>query len=295
MNETYMHRVIIALLLLLVILTGVNMFVVNAQFSSIGNILRSQAPVGSGLEPVKVVQESVINAGGEAKVLMRLETGLGLGRLSFSHACIGQVVYKNPGADMDGEYPMAYCKGENVLSVTHNNELPVELLRVTSSDVENAPLLQKVQPAGHAQEFDYVLISFGPNACALNDDFCGAGMPENYVTYLMNDELKIVKALKNYPMYGSAVLGNMRAAFITARCGGAGCDAAPIVGYNLLSDTVKNLTTESAGGELNAKDVRGIKLPVWKSLRYVSSQDKFEAVYLGVDGAEKKILIDGNF
>ena len=105
MNESFTHRVIITLLVLLVVLTGVSMYVVNSQLKSISQSLQTST--------VSMLNQACVSSGGEwqsgACVCERdyfLENGMCMGQdgmtaKELNEVKIGQERLMNPVGSTD--------------------------------------------------------------------------------------------------------------------------------------------------------------------------------------------------
>lgn len=139
-----------------------------------------------------------------------------------------------------------------------------------------------------------IFISYKPSCASTGD--CGAGMATNDVTYVFHSKDASVQPIANFPPNGKPLWNAIftKALFIPETCGGAGCDLAPIIGYDLVKDSPKDVTVEKGVGlgqdstASDATDPVGDRLPVWKSVEWIAG-DTFNATLIKVDGTLKQV------
>lgn len=159
----------------------------------------------------------------------------------------------------------------------------------------NAPFLLKVEELNFSRGPARLVISFAPQSCLLDESYCGAGMPDNYVTGTYTSEPDRgqpagYKALNNFPQYGKPIWSAEGFSVLSYpnTCGGAGCGLGPISVYSLITDSSHDVTTEKAAEEPWANDVSGHRLPYWKDLRW-SGPGEFTVTLVDAAGREREI------
>ncbi len=211
--------------------------------------------------------------------------------MKFEYRCRGDVRQGNM-EDADTSYCIGIYK---LVLVTPLGEKTLETGYAESP--ANAPYGMTAEYKSYARGSARVIISFAAGGCRLDNDLCGAGGPDNLITGNYNMELGAYMPLlgaymplRNFPTNGTPIWSaqGTQALFLPRTCGGAGCMAAPIRVYNIETDTVRDLTTETAAEEPNAEDVSGAKLPYWKNLHW-SGPNEFEVTLVGVDGRERTV------
>lgn len=214
--------------------------------------------------------------------------------LTFVQKCQGEVKIAEhvQGSGFGTDAGSAYCIGDNALMV--NNAAGEEIVTVetsTSTNVEDAPVLRQITLVGTPKK-GTMLIEYGVFPCTLSGDECGVGGWNIQVTYAYDIQSATVRSIMHYPKFGEPFWNNSetKAIFPVVQIGGAGCDDRPLVGYDLLNDTTKTLTTE-VGCEFdhgNASDVEGNPLPEWGPVIW-TGDDTFTAILLGTDNVWKQI------
>lgn len=183
------------------------------------------------------------------------------------------------------------CVGENYLTLEYGDTITVIDTR-TSQDYLNAPILMS---AGLPSSVGgpYLVIEYAPNSCWVDETQCGAGMPEHHATFVADLMTKNIRALKNYPQSGKLDFeeGGRYAILVVPTCGGAGCEVAPIRGYDVVKDEGTDLTTEKAASEARAKSPSGEALPWWDRAGWVG-EGKASATIVQPSGARNTIQID---
>lgn len=208
--------------------------------------------------------------------------------LVFRHRCSGSI--KSAPLFGDTQTLVGYCVGDNQLTVDDGSG-QIVLDERNAEEAVDAPLLLKAEAVqGPSSAAGAVLLSYSKEPCTTTND-CGQGMPTNYVRYAYDPSTRSIRPLAKYPDRGSLVWNSRgdRAVFIPMTCGGGGCIVAPLIGYNLASDTVKDVTTAKAAGTGlgYAEDVNGRGLPVWKSITW-TGDTTFEATINNPDGSSQK-------
>ncbi|HWQ99790.1 MAG TPA: hypothetical protein VN397_03015 [Candidatus Methylomirabilis sp.] len=209
--------------------------------------------------------------------------------VQFAQRCKGQA---KVGYVFGGEQqPISYCIGENQL-VFIDAASNVKVLKTqTVSTAADALVLLGADLVPGSQK-GAVLISYTVETCTTTND-CGAGMPTNYVRWVYNLSDQSLRGLSKYPDYGRPTWNpsGTKAVFIPDTCGGAGCDVAPLTGYDLLADTAKSVTTVKAAGTDGgqAQDVSGTRLQQWGSVTWKNDTD-FTATYFPTDGTTKQAV-----
>lgn len=182
-----------------------------------------------------------------------------------------------------------YCIGiHKLVMVTPNGEKTLETgYAETKAD---APLLSGAQYKSFARGPARVVIEFAPGGCRLDEDVCGVGVPENFVTATYNTDSGQYIRINNFPAHGTALWDarGFSVLWVTPTCGGAGCDIAPIKMLSVESDVVKAVTGEQAASEAGARDVMGADLPYWKDLRW-SGPGEFTVTLVETNGREREI------
>ncbi len=184
-----------------------------------------------------------------------------------------------------------FCLGSSQL-VAIDASSNVKVLKTDSvASAANAPVLLSADLVPGSQK-GAVLISYTVETCTTTND-CGAGMPTNYVRSVYNLSDQSLRGLSKYPDYGRPTWNpsGTKAVFIPDTCGGAGCDVAPLTGYNLLTDTAMPVTTVKAAGTEGgqAQDVSGTRLQQWGSVTWKNDTD-FTATYFPTDGTTKQVV-----
>lgn len=209
-----------------------------------------------------------------------------VGQVQFAQLCKG--VAKEVYLFGDERRPVSYCLGENQLVVIQKGaESKVLLTQNITGDV-NAPILIKVETVPSS---NLVLISYSPEPCTTTGD-CGVGAPINYVTLAYNLKDGTVRAIKKYPSDGQPLwnASGTKAIFVPDTCGGAGCQAIPLIGYDLTQDATRSITTDKAVGtqETAARDASGQPLPKWGAIQWKNDSD-FVANIIKIDGSTQEV------
>jgi hypothetical protein len=84
--------------------------------------------------------------------------------------------------------------------------------------------------------------------------------------------------------------GGRYAILVVPTCGGAGCEVAPIQGYDVVKDELKAITTEKAASVARAKSASGEELPWWDRTGWVDD-GKATATIIQPGGARNTIQI----
>lgn len=190
----------------------------------------------------------------------------------FQHRCKGTVV-------VAPDQSIPFCIGDNELSILD----PVlgslkELKKETIANVADANVFFDAELIPSSEKSGNVLISYAKDLCMTTND-CGVGMPTNYVTSVYNLEKHTLKGLVNYPRDGKPVWNpsGTKAIFYPDTCGGAGCEAVFLGGYDLTNDKTKSITTVAGAAnsvnDLKLNDVNGNALPVWSDIYWKNDTD----------------------
>jgi len=223
----------------------------------------------------------------------------------FEHYCDGSVkLYKND-ANGSGLVPADstyyYCIGRNQLFLNLDGEMSVIKDEVISG-AQNAPIFTDIKLLSSG----IILISYSPNACFTVND-CGVGMPNNYITIAFSIADSTFRIIKNYPSHGEAIWNRsgIKAIFYPETCGGAGCDEASVIGYDLTIDEAKDVSSEKAAYDSNMcgagkncwancgspDSVSGKCLSAWDSLRWVDDS-KVSATIISSAGDKKETTFE---
>ena len=191
-----------------------------------------------------------------------------------------------------------YCVGDNQLSVRGEDGEETIILSGISQDAANAPMLFGADLINVPSDANgTVLITYMPDPCATPGSVCGVGGPYNLENFAYSLRDGSLKPLKHYPGTGAptwnAGIGGMKAIFIPDTCGGDGCVAAPLTGYNLDTDTASPLTSLGlAAGYTDGSTVQsanGTLLPVWQPLVHWKSDVDFTVQVRQPDGTLKTV------
>lgn len=222
-------------------------------------------------------------------------------KYKFEHYCDGSVKLYNNDANHSGLVPADstyyYCIGRNQLFLNLDGKMLI-VKDEAISEAKNALIFTDVKLLPSATA---ILISYSPNVCFTVND-CGVGMPDNYVTIAFNLADNTFRDIKNYPSNGEAIWNKSgtKAVFYPETCGGAGCDEASIIGYDLLSDEAKDISSEKAaydsnscGSEKNCWANCGSPssngcLSVWDNLHWVDDKN-VSATIISPTGEKKEI------
>lgn len=207
-------------------------------------------------------------------------------QVQFAQLCKG--VAKEVYLFGDERRPVSYCLGENQLVVIQKGTAPKVLLTQNFAEDVNAPILIKVETVPSS---NLVLISYSPEPCTTTGD-CGVSAPINYVTLAYNLKDGTVRAIKKYPSDGQPLwnTSGTKAIFVPDTCGGAGCQAIPLIGYELTQDATRSITTDKAVGttESQAADASGVPLPRWGAVQWKTDTD-FVANLIKIDGSTQEV------
>lgn len=233
-----------------------------------------------------------VQPGAQGVEVMRIAYGTGADAVVY--LCSGQIKQA-----MMEDADTRYCVGtfHLVLRQTGKNDVVLDTGVVGSPEL--SPILSGAKfvellgkdDSGFTTEANRLFISFASNACLTAGD-CGVGMPENYVRYVVNLGTGEVLRPRNYPERGELIWNSdySRAVFIQQNCGGAGCSAAPLQGYDLALDGTRSITTEMAAQEVGAKDVQGNALPYWTDVRWSGPSD-IHAIIISPSGARQTVTV----
>lgn len=220
----------------------------------------------------------------------------------FEHYCDGSVkLYKND-ANHSGLVPADstyyYCIGRNQLFLNLDGKMSV-IKDEAISEAKDAPIFTDIKLLPSAA---VILISYSPNACFTVND-CGAGMPGNYVTIVYNLSDNTFRDIKNYPGDGEAIWNRSgtKAVFYPETCAGAGCSEKSIIGYDLVKDEAKDVSSEKAAYDSNncgngkncwancgSPDGSGECLSVWNNLHW-ADDSKVSATIISSTGEKNEI------
>ena len=167
--------------------------------------------------------------------------------VQFTHRCKGQVKAGNlfGGAEL----PISYCIGENQLVFTDAaSNMKIIQTDTIAADIEAPVLIGADLVPG--SKTGAVLISYAVEACAVGGEDCGVGIPSHYVRWVYNLADQSLRGVGQFPRWGWPTWNpsGTKAIFIPDTCGGAGCDVAPLIGYNLLTDKAADVTSLAAAG-----------------------------------------------
>jgi hypothetical protein len=207
-------------------------------------------------------------------------------KLQFAHLCKGQV--KEVYLFGDERRPASYCLGENRLVLLDKSAEPKVLQTLNVTDDAAAPILIKTETVPSST---IVLISYAPDPCTTTGD-CGAGMPTNHVTLAYDQKTGQVRPITKYPTDGEPIWNpaGTKAIFVPDTCGGAGCQAIPLIGYDVTRDATQSITTDKAAGSPDgqARDASGKPLPRWSKIAWKNDVE-FTAEIIQIDGKATSI------
>jgi YHS domain-containing protein len=169
--------------------------------------------------------------------------------VQFIHRCIdGQVITKR--SEYNGK-TYSFCLGRNQLVIRDNDrETVVDDGQVASA--LSAPILMRVDAVANKPEDEssLVLVSYTVEPCTTTDD-CGVGGPNNFVSFLYDLKTRSGSRIGYFPSttYGNPVWNKTfsKAVFYPRTCGGAGCYAASLIGYDLRADKLTAEITRDKG------------------------------------------------
>ncbi|MCI0479304.1 hypothetical protein L0Y59_02060 [Candidatus Uhrbacteria bacterium] len=184
---------------------------------------------------------------------------------------------------------VSVCLGLNVLTLEYGDTVKV-LDRRTATSYEESPILTIMEKTSSVGQ--YAAVQYAPYPCYVDEAYCGVGMPERSVTFAVNLATKSWRALENYPQTGTMDVeeGGRFFLHVPNACGGAGCEAVAIQGYDLVTDTLVNLTAERAADIANAKTVDGTRLSWWSKVQW-TGEKLANAMLQNPDGTRKTIQI----
>lgn len=222
--------------------------------------------------------------------------------LRFAYQCRGRIQYITPaiGGYFSGQASVPYCVGSNRLIATDAANTSYIIATSVSSSAEDAPIFLSAEyvPVVNTETLSLsarkgtIILRYGVTACSYVDDGCGVGAMSGASVYAFDIATKESQVLVRYPSIGEAVWNSSgtKALFPVVQIGGAGCDDGPIVGYNLLQDSLVPVTDETACvfDDGIGSDVEGNPLPEWGPV-FWTSDDTFTAVLLDIDGSVQKI------
>lgn len=260
---------------------GVVVWMQQAEIASLKKQLSSSSPMEErGLDGQKAsgntVSERSLKVGSTDVVLQ--------------YRCSGEIKKGAEAIGSEGSEVLSFCVGDyELVALISGQSLVVASGHATNGN--DSPVLMGAESVG---DQGMMLVSFKPSCASVGD--CGAGIPVNNQSFVVRVADRSVQPIANIPPNGTPVWNAIytKALFIPETCGGAGCDLAPIIGYELTGDRAKDLTKEKAVGlsadmsMTDATDPTGDRLPIWKSIEW-DGNDAFTAVMIGADGASKKV------
>lgn len=251
------------------------------------NALKTQ--VGSTSSPMESRSEQQKKAEAGTVVAEKLVTIDG-SPIAIQYRCSGEI---KKGVERVGDpaEEISFCVGDFELVAMIRDQSIIITSGHAVSGVDSPVLLKAVAVGDQGN----VLISYKPYCASTGD--CGAGLPMNEVTHVLRAKDASVQTISHFPPSGIPVWNSLftKALFIPETCGGAGCDLAPIIAYDLVSDSSKDITKEKAVGlgkdakTADATDPVGDRLPVWRSIEWLTG-DAFTAVMLKSDGSQQKVM-----
>lgn len=224
-------------------------------------------------------------------VIAERRVKVGNADIPLEYRCSGEVKKSLETFGSEKPESLPYCVGDyELVALISGQSLVVSSGH--AADGNDAPVLMGAENIG---DQGIVLVSFKPSCISMGD--CGSGIPVNNQSFMIRTQDRSVQPIANVPPNGSPVWNpiHTKALFIPETCGGAGCDLAPVIGYDLASDRAKDLTKEKAVGlgkdtsMTDATDPAGDRLPVWKSVEW-DGNDEFKAVMVGSDGGVKNVM-----
>ena len=200
-----------------------------------------------------------------------------------AHLCQGSI---RAGYRFGGEgQAISYCIGENQLAFIDGSGKVSILETRTVSAAEQAPVLLGVDLVPGSRK-GTVLIGYAAEPCTTTND-CGVGMPTNHVRFAYDLADQRLRAVAHYPEYGQPAWNpsGTKAVFIRETCGGAGCLAEPLIGYDLATDAMKTVTTVTAARTESgrAQDTEGNRLPTWGSVTW-ENETRFSVTRFSAEG-----------
>jgi hypothetical protein len=226
-------------------------------------------------------------------VLAEKHVTVGSSNITIQSRCSGDI---KKGVEKIGDpaEDVSFCIGDYELVATMGSQSVVIASGHAGSGTDS-PVLLKAETIASSTD---VLISYLPSCASTGD--CGVGMPTNQVTFALHAKDSSVQSISHFPPNGTPVWNDLatKALFIPETCGGAGCDVAPVIGYDLTKDSSKAITNEKAvglgtdGKASDATDPVGNRLPVWQSVQW-NVGDTFSATLLKDDGSKQ--IVNGTF
>jgi hypothetical protein len=209
---------------------------------------------------------------------------------TFKHYCYGLKEQINVEGSPDWNKP--FCLGKNTLSITkdNNKELFVQSDNVQRADL--APVLLDIELIPSKSGRVNALVTYFPETCATLY-YCGAGMPSNYISHVLDLKTLNFKRLENFP---HSISDNFKSIWnvsgdkllvVPQTCGGAGCHESPLIGYDLDLDKIIYESKEK-GSEDGFSTADGTPNHYWKSVRWLSD-DKAVAELVAPTGYIEKI------
>lgn len=187
---------------------------------------------------------------------------------------------------------VSYCVGTNELVYKGDDE--VIIFSSTSTSADDAPYLKDViyveAGASYLETQSTYLIGFDVFGCMYSADSCGVGDAFDYrvVNFAFDIATKTTRSIKNYPTWAMEPVWNGAGtkAILEPMAGpGDWCEGAPLIGYDLIADEQKKITTEKACSfefGMNVNRWSEKQMPVWGRV-YWTSDTEFEATLLGAD------------
>jgi|GEM_PF-6574002 cytochrome c551/c552 len=204
------------------------------------------------------------------------------GTVTLIHQCAGELsalTHPQTGARVQ------ICRGLNRLVLKRLDGKYQVLEVVDAKSDADMPLLTYVTQT--VQNGDHIIMIFERNGCPVNREKCSeTGF--RAMTHALQIEKAKFSRLSAYPSRSRPTWNSdgSKALFVTQTCGSTRCDAAPLVGYDLLKDAAARLTQEEGANEDYARDVTGVKLGYWRSVSWVTSSE-WSATFVNASGIAK--------
>ncbi|MBU4337975.1 hypothetical protein KKB43_06045 [Patescibacteria group bacterium] len=203
----------------------------------------------------------------------------------FIHYCSGTIKQVERGRN-GSEPPPFYCLGENKLVFIGSDGKTLDIKSEEISDAVLAPFLLDTQLLPSTNETGTVLVSYFPAPCLTIGD-CGIAEPTDDEIIAFNISKYTFRIIKNYNESETANWNKAgtKAVFYPHTCGGAGCDKRSLIGYSLLIDESKNITSEQA-----AYDRGGCEdeIACWSDLHWIDD-NRVSAIINYPDGSKKEV------
>jgi hypothetical protein len=273
--------IVAAIAIVLTIAAGVIAYQQYAENITLkGQLATQSSPMGD---------RSATSTGPSESTVVEKKIHAGNQEIMMQYRCSGEIKKGVERIGDPAEIP-SFCIGDYELVATLGDR-SIVIASGHASNAQEAPVFLKAEPVASSTD---ALISFGPNCASTGD--CGVGMPRNEVNFVLHTKDGSVQSISHFPPNGFAVWNETatKALFIPETCGGAGCDVAPLIGYDLSADRSKDITNERAvglgedGRASDATDPVGNRLPVWQSVQW-NAGDTFTATVLNSDGSTRKI------